>query len=476
MKNPNKDYIVDVNVKTSTVSASSNLKFAITDINTSNIFFRLVFNESSNSLVNSYAPQEDSSNYKLTLRIVKPSNQPIDIEATLLDQNSNFFIVDLPDNYKDVIGIYVCELFIDTNINGRLERSTTNSFTYEVVKSIYNGLDGIIEGDDYPLVDTLATREYVDTSIANAVLGGTINLDSYVTDKELEEALANINTGNIDLTGYATTNYVDEQISTIELTPGPQGEKGPKGDKGDTGAQGPAGKDGAPGADGLTTSVSVNGSVYTHVNGTITLPDYPSIEGLATESYVNNAIANIDTSGGSDVDLSLYATKANPVFTGSISMGRSSSTTKIGSYSIALGYNVLATGDYSFAEGKNTKASSICSHAEGWSSIASGNCSHAEGLGTIASQYQHVQGKYNIEDNSSTYVHIVGNGTDAARSNAYTLDWSGNAWYQGEVYVGGTGQKVNSNKLLSTADIHFDESGNLVVTIGATTKTFAPIS
>ena len=52
MKNPNKDYIVDVNVKTSTVSASSNLKFAITDINTSNIFFRLVFNESSNSLVN----------------------------------------------------------------------------------------------------------------------------------------------------------------------------------------------------------------------------------------------------------------------------------------------------------------------------------------------------------------------------------------------------------------------------------------
>ena len=308
MKNPNKDYIVDVNVKTSTVSASSNLKFAITDINTSNIFFRLVFNESSNSLVNSYAPQESAENYKLTLRIVKPSNQPIDIDATLLDQNSNFFIVDLPDNYKDVIGTYECELFIDTNINGRLERSTTNSFTYEVVKSIYNGLDGIIEGDDYPLVDTLATREYVDTSIANAVLGGTINLDSYVTDKELEEALANINTGNIDLTGYATTNYVDEQISTIKLTPGPkgdkgdkgdtgaQGPKGDKGDKGDTGAQGPAG------ADGLTTAVSVNGSVYTHVNGTITLPNYPSIEGLATESYVNNAITNIETGNADTID------------------------------------------------------------------------------------------------------------------------------------------------------------------------------
>ena len=43
--------------------------------------------------------------------------------------------------------------------------------------------------------------------------------------------------------------------------------KGAKGDKGDTGAQG---------ADGLTTAVSVNGNKYTHSNGTITLPNYPT--------------------------------------------------------------------------------------------------------------------------------------------------------------------------------------------------------
>lgn len=37
-------------------------------------------------------------------------------------------------------------------------------------------------------------------------------------------------------------------------------------------------------------------------------------------------------------------------------------------------------------------------------------------------------------DNSNTYAHIVGNGTsDTARSNAHTLDWSGNAWYAGSV-------------------------------------------
>ena len=46
-----------------------------------------------------------------------------------------------------------------------------------------------------------------------------------------------------------------------------------KGDKGDTGEQGPAGQD------GLTTAISVNGNTYTHVNGTITLPNYPTSTG-----------------------------------------------------------------------------------------------------------------------------------------------------------------------------------------------------
>lgn len=39
------------------------------------------------------------------------------------------------------------------------------------------------------------------------------------------------------------------------------------------------------------------------------------------------------------------------------------------------------------------------------------------------------------------YAHIVGNGTsNTKRSNAHTLDWEGNAWFAGKVFVGGTGQ------------------------------------
>lgn len=96
------------------------------------------------------------------------------------------------------------------------------------------------------------------------------------------------------------------------------------------------------------------------------------------------------------------------------------------------------------------------SHVEGQNTVATHYQSHAEGLGTIANgDNQHVQGKYNISDDTS--LDIIGNGTGAdARSNAYTLDRNGNAWYSGEVYVGsnsGTNKDAGSVKLAKTTDI-----------------------
>lgn len=61
-----------------------------------------------------------------------------------------------------------------------------------------------------------------------------------------------------------------------------------------------------------------------------------------------------------------------------------------------------------------------------------------EGLGTLSSSdCQQVSGRYNVEDTHSQYAAIVGNGeSDIARSNAYTLDWDGNASYAGYVRMG----------------------------------------
>jgi hypothetical protein len=124
-----------------------------------------------------------------------------------------------------------------------------------------------------------------------------------------------------------------------------------------------------------------------------------------------------------------------------------------------------AEGDYSHTEGHRSHAEVYASHAEGCESHAEGYASHAEGNYSHAvGRSQHVQGEYNLVDpeynpdtpnDRAKYAHIVGNGTsDTARSNAHTIDWSGNAWFQGNVYVGGTGQDDSAAvKLAKISDI-----------------------
>lgn len=100
-------------------------------------------------------------------------------------------------------------------------------------------------------------------------------------------------------------------------------------------------------------------------------------------------------------------------------------------------------------------ANGRCSHAEGSSTQALGMGSHSEGQYTIAEEaYQHVQGKYNVSK-IHNFAHIVGNGNDEDnRSNAHTLDWDGNAWFAGDVYVGSTSgtNKDEGSKKLATED------------------------
>ena len=126
-------------------------------------------------------------------------------------------------------------------------------------------------------------------------------------------------------------------------------------------------------------------------------------------------------------------------------------TTASERYTHAEGLNCTASKDYAHAEGYNCTASDYAAHAEGSHTTASGQMSHAEGTDTVASaHYSHAQnlytiaasssqtslGKYNIEDANGTYAVIIGNGTaDNARSNALTVDWSGNVVLAGGLTV-----------------------------------------
>lgn len=113
-----------------------------------------------------------------------------------------------------------------------------------------------------------------------------------------------------------------------------------------------------------------------------------------------------------------------------------------GDGSHAEGRNCLALGDFSHAEGYETESIGSYSHAEGYWTDTIGHNSHAEGCCTSAiGEHQHVQGRFNIRDTENKYAHIVGNGEDEDnKSNAHTLDWNGNGWYAGSLYVGGTSQ------------------------------------
>ena len=126
-------------------------------------------------------------------------------------------------------------------------------------------------------------------------------------------------------------------------------------------------------------------------------------------------------------------------------------TTASGEDSHAEGLKTISLGYYSHAEGNGTIASGTGSHAEGFVAKASGSYSHAEGFLTEASgSYQHVQGQYNIKDTSNKYAHIVGNGADDNnRANAHTLDWDGNAWFAGDIKIGGTGYDDSNAKVIN---------------------------
>ena len=137
--------------------------------------------------------------------------------------------------------------------------------------------------DEYMLSSTV-----IPTSTSELINDSNFATESFVTTKITEASLG----GKVDLTGYATETYVNDAISVIELKPGLKGDTGEQGPAGVDGTDGLPGKDGA---DGLTTSISVNGATYTHVNGLITLPNYPEIKevdlsGYATTSAMEKAL------------------------------------------------------------------------------------------------------------------------------------------------------------------------------------------
>lgn len=146
-------------------------------------------------------------------------------------------------------------------------------------------------------------------------------------------------------------------------------------------------------------------------------------------------------------------------------------TQATGQDSHAEGIRSKATGNFSHAEGVDCKAQEHASHSEGWFTTASGDNSHAEGVATTAAgknshaegaatiangKDQHVQGRFNVADNDNKFADIVGNGNseglETVRSNAYALDWDGNLYLKGGVYVNCNADSTGGTKLSLDVD------------------------
>ena len=261
--------------------------------------------------------------------------------------------------------------------------------------------------------------------------------------------------------------------------------------------------------DGSTTTIaSLTGYVYTSTSNTIVDPGtvVPNINELlamvddceaatAAAEAAAASVANIidDTAGDGDTDKTwsadklvddfvLKAPKANPVFTGSVSMGRvSESNKKTGTNSVALGNNVRAMGAYSNVTGDSTIGMSSAGHVFGEYNIPEAEewqANKAYHVGDIYVRYGMAAGQIvnvlyfkcntdhtssnnlgddsaywdNVSSHNLKYVEIVGNGyaeTDDQfnvteyRSNARTLDWEGNESLAGSITLGnGTTDEV----------------------------------
>ena len=182
------------------------------------------------------------------------------------------------------------------------------------------------------------------------------------------------------------------------------------------------------------------------------LGEYAWAEGKDTRASGNRSHA--EGYGTIALESASHAEGVGAIASGFVSHAEGNGTKASSDYSHAEGNLTEASGQISHAEGIRTTASGSNSHAEGDSTIASGDSSHAEGLETKAQgNNQHVQGKYNISDTTS--AHIVGNGSSYSnKSNAHTLDWSGNAWFAGDVYTGSTSgtNKDDGSKKLATEE------------------------
>ena len=301
------------------------------DSDATSIYVRVKYKDLSNNTI--YLTPSELEEYDFSLYTIKPKINDVNIITGVvtdeLKQNVNGGIIkfEIPRACTNRLGIVKCEIHIDKG-NKKIGSDT---FVLDVKQSLVTSFDDeLLEDEDFPVLKQLIFEvqkasnindnepstsstyssdkvESIKLKLNAQIENNTNKIASFKANDHTHEnksILDSITQDNIDAWnakpsgGGTPTNLTIGSVTTLAagsnatasitgVAPNLTLNLGiPKGDKGDKGQ------------DGLTTRISMNGTTYTHVGGTITLPN------CATQSYVIEKINEALSQGGGNISVS----------------------------------------------------------------------------------------------------------------------------------------------------------------------------
>ena len=218
MIDTDKDYLVTVDLKKSSVKSDRTIFFYNTDLNICNIFIKLICTDEDKSIPNDLVVE---------LGVLKPeSNEFKTLNATLISEEDLLYEVDLTSDYFDIVGKYECEIRISGTVDGEMKCLTSESFNYIVKPNTTTKLDNEIKNDK-----NLPVLEKLIKDVKELSLGIETNQVQMKTDEDLvgdnktivgainqlrEDFNSGISGGTIELTDYQKKN--DKFLNTDEKT------------------------------------------------------------------------------------------------------------------------------------------------------------------------------------------------------------------------------------------------------------------
>lgn len=261
----------------------------------------------------------DLSNYTIRAFFEFPNGNVLQRNTTLVDGEINILLESIVlqhcgktsleivlSNGKEIVSTFTIYLDVEKSIdrNAPIEGDPI----WDIIKDGLSYIDGKVDKEEFDeVLENYYTKSEVDKKIVDIVTGGSINLDGfatkediptklsdlendsnfltsvpseYITDKELEDRLKNIEVDtNVDLSNYVTKNELNNKAEKSEIP--------------------------------TKTSQLTNDSNYiSSIPKEYITENELENKNYASESFVTNKIAEAQLSGGNvSVDLSGFATK-----------------------------------------------------------------------------------------------------------------------------------------------------------------------